>query len=572
MRGRTVTAVDIGSDAIKVVRLRKRGEQVELLAAGWLPLSEVGRLESSDEKSRLVASRLKELVRSERAASADCVVGISGRSTMMRYVQVPPAPPWKLDMLMKYEAAEQTPGGEECAYDYQILNIIEFAGQLVVAMAIAQESALEEHIRLGHAAGAADVDVEISSIGLMAAYRYGQGATEGETSMVVDLGAEEVKLVIQRSGEIYFARSMPGGSRRFISAIETALGVPFNEAERLFQEGATIEVDDASEMPERERKVRDACLHEANQLANSLQSSVMFCRAQTKLRNLRLDRVHITGGGSKLPGLAGYLSKRMNLPVEELAPFRNVSLARVRQDKLAEIDSDRQRFSTAVGLGLSRLHEKAFTYKLMPDRLKRRNRFLSRGIYVWYAAAVFLVALGLMVYTPIRNHTALAEQLQQEQSVIEADGLRRAEFNNILEDHKRLKTEVSSLMQRAYSGQDLLRCLSQLKKVTPDSTVLLTAVTTITPESLRQRRGRTARAEEETFQKYRSLYILGCARSKVSHKDSIDIVQAYADRLNEIDQLFDGVEVIELEFQENKEGDHWLKPFTLEALIREGAM
>ena len=115
MAARTVTGIDVGADAVKVVRLRRRADQVELLAAGWLPLAELGRVEASEEKSRLIAQRVRELVRRERAASADCVVGISGHATMMRYVQVPPAPPWKLDMLMKYEAAEQTPGGEECA-------------------------------------------------------------------------------------------------------------------------------------------------------------------------------------------------------------------------------------------------------------------------------------------------------------------------------------------------------------------------------------------------------------------------------------------------------------------------
>ena len=93
MASRIVTAVDVGADAVKVVRLRRKGAQVELLAAGWLPLAELGRLEPSPEKAGLVAARVRELVRRERAASTEFVVGISGSSTMMRYVRVPPAPP-----------------------------------------------------------------------------------------------------------------------------------------------------------------------------------------------------------------------------------------------------------------------------------------------------------------------------------------------------------------------------------------------------------------------------------------------------------------------------------------------
>ena len=570
MAARTVTGIDVGADAVKVVRLRRRADQVELLAAGWLPLAELGRVEASEEKSRLIAQRVRELVRRERAASADCVVGISGHSTMMRYVQVPPAPPWKLDMLMKYEAAEQTPGGEECAYDYQILNITEFSGQLVVAMALAQEKALEEALSLGRSGVASEVSAEISTIGLLSAFRYGQGADEKETSMVVDVGAEEVKVVIQRGGELYFARSVPGGARRFTGAIAEELDLSFNEARLVLEEEATLGVEDVSGLDERDRKIWDACVREANQLANGLQSSIMFCRAQTKLRSLKLDRIYLTGGVSKLKGLGTYISRAVNIPVEDLATFRNISLASVKQDKLAEIDRDRQRFSTAVGLALSRMYPKAFTYTLLPERVKRRRSFLSRGIYLWYAAAIFLVALGMMTYTPVRNHSALASQLEAEKQAIDGFQKDRQAFDRVLEEHKRYDAEATSLMLRAYSGRDLLKCLSQLKKVTPEETVLLTMVTTHTPDSLKEDSGRSGKdSKEESFQKYRELYIRGYARSKKSDVEAIAIVRRYAEALAKVEHLFDGIEIAELEMKEIREEDHWHKPFTLKAYIRE---
>ena len=100
--------------------------------------------------------------------------------------------------------------------------------------------------------------------------------------------------------------------------------------------------------------------------------------------------------------------------------------------------------------------------------------------------------------------------------------------------------------------------------------MLLTAVTTNVPKSLGEGGATGANGTEETFQKYRALYIQGYARSKKSDEAAIAIVRGYADTLGRIEQLFDGVEIVELDVKLMQEADYWKKPFTLKAYIKEG--
>src|SRR5436190_24123063 len=96
----TTAGIDLGAESIKGVVLgRTANGGVEMLAAGTMPIGDLGQIDDSPDKILAIGVKLKELVRTARLKGTTRRIGASGKSTSIKYLQVPPVPPWRLEML-----------------------------------------------------------------------------------------------------------------------------------------------------------------------------------------------------------------------------------------------------------------------------------------------------------------------------------------------------------------------------------------------------------------------------------------------------------------------------------------
>jgi len=86
-------------------------------------------------------------------------------------------------------------------------------------------------------------------------------------------------------------------------------------------------------------------------VAMEIQKTFDFYRATTEDNQTVVQKILISGGGSKLQGLATDLSARLELPVEVLDPFRNINVDERKFDRgyLNEIMPE---MAVAVGLAM----------------------------------------------------------------------------------------------------------------------------------------------------------------------------------------------------------------------------
>jgi type IV pilus assembly protein PilM len=86
-------------------------------------------------------------------------------------------------------------------------------------------------------------------------------------------------------------------------------------------------------------------------VAMEIQKTFDFYRATTEDNQTVVQKILISGGGSKLAGLAAELSARLELPVEVLDPFRNIKVdpQKFDPDYLSEIVPE---MAVAVGLAV----------------------------------------------------------------------------------------------------------------------------------------------------------------------------------------------------------------------------
>jgi len=82
-----------------------------------------------------------------------------------------------------------------------------------------------------------------------------------------------------------------------------------------------------------------------------IQKTFDFYRATTEDNQTVVQKILISGGGSKLSGLAAELSRRLELPVEVLNPFRNINVDSNKFDP-AYLNEIMPEMAVAVGLAV----------------------------------------------------------------------------------------------------------------------------------------------------------------------------------------------------------------------------
>src|SRR4029077_2391279 len=127
-----------------------------------------------------------------------------------------------------------------------------------------------------------------------------------ETSMIIDLGAENTDLIIC-DNETIWLRSIPIGGNNFTEALVKAFKLSFPKAEDLKRNAATSKYA---------RQIFQAMRPIFADLVAEIQRSVGFYASVH--RDSRIKKIMALGGTFKLPGLQKYLQQNLSLDVERL--------------------------------------------------------------------------------------------------------------------------------------------------------------------------------------------------------------------------------------------------------------
>lgn len=545
-------AIDIGNDSICAVELAKQGDRWVLRRWAVLPLEETGLLPDDDGKRGLVARKVKDTAKAARIGLSGVAAALPGRSSTVRYMRVPPVPAWRLEMLVRYQATEELVKGTAYAHDHRILALPYAPGQMVVLVGVTQEQAAEDRLSLIREAGGEDVELDLATTAVFNAYNRLHRGVPDKTTLFIDIGAEETHVVIEKNDQLFFARTLTTGSRRITQTLMQEMRLGYQEAERL-KRSIGIQQDQAG-LDDSRKQAALTLLREVSTLASNVEASIMFAQSQTLQKDLKPQRVVIAGGGAELPGLCEFLSRRFKADVELFKPGANLEI----KTKDAPSEAQLRSMALALGLAIGRLDAEGFTLDLLPGKYKRRALFFSRDIYLYYAGAALLAALSLFTYRGVARYLGMKQFVAEEQRIVSQDEMLRRRYDEASQRVAEVEADIHALLDRVYSGEDVLRVLSVLKKKTPPE-IYLTKMT-VEPEGL---------AEEEflrggTFQETRRLYIRGVAHSGKDDEDAIAKVRSYAGSLRGAESgLFSVVEIVYLEFDEHKVEDTFVKEFVV---------
>jgi type IV pilus assembly protein PilM len=400
---RSTLGVSIGSHSLRAVAAKKSG-------ASWVI-------------TRAVSQRLDESLRANAGgvlaakglSKETATLGLAGRDVIIRYNQVPPVPDWRLRNLMKYEVMEVSgQSGGEVSADYRKLNLPDPEGtrsEETVLVCLARNAYLVPLMETLEGAG-----IKVSggcprSVALFNAFAINATYREDETSLLVHLGAQGMDLALQRGGELLFARNATPGGQAFTQAVATAFSTTESKAETLkLTKGDVTPRGQARYADPTSEKVANAMMATAGQIAQMIQSTLMIGRAQTKMPDLKVDRVLLAGGGASLKGLDAYLKNAMSVPVERFDPFSACDLTQMPEDEREALVAAPHEFAAVLGLAQMSHEPAAFRLEVLPEAVRKKREFLTKGTFA--IAAGLVAAVALVVLWTARQSVAAENRRQ----------------------------------------------------------------------------------------------------------------------------------------------------------------
>jgi type IV pilus assembly protein PilM len=344
---RTRIGLDIGSTAVRAAELTE-GTPPSVVRAAQVPLS-AGAVENGEVKDvGAVAEGLRELWTRGGFKSRKVYMGVGNQRVVVREIALPAMPEKELRQSLGFQVQEFIPMPvEEAVLDFHVIEETEIDGRQMLRLLLvaAQKAMVDTLVGSATAAKLEPLGLDLIPFALVravGAIGAGMELEERGGEAIVDVGAHVTNIVVHAAGETRFVRILPSGGRDVTNAIARSLSVDEEVAERL-KRGEVVEDDTAAVA-----RATEVSLQRATQFVDEIRSSLEFYTAQTQ--GARIDRVLISGGGSKLKGLLEILRQRIPVVVEPGRVFEHVN-SQLSLSPGAQAEAEPV-LATAVGLAI----------------------------------------------------------------------------------------------------------------------------------------------------------------------------------------------------------------------------
>lgn len=341
---RSLVGLDIGSSSIKAVELKssKQGYELVSFALENLPADTV--VDGAIMDAPSVASSIGKIFDDQKIKTKGVATSVSGHSVIVKRITLPYMTEEELFDRIQAEASQHIPFDiADVNLSYQILEQMDTQMD-VLLVAVKREKILNHTSVLsqaGKTAGVVDIDAFALQNCFLANYQSDVAQGMEQTIALLNVGASVMSINIMRGEIPLFTRDVSVGGNQYTDALQKELDLGFEDAERLKLGDSVAGVGDEQKNSIL-RSVSDILILE-------IQKTFDFFRATASGENIQ--RIYVAGGTARVPGLVELLREEFAMPVEELYPFRKITVntARHSEDLIRDMAP---RLAIAVGLAL----------------------------------------------------------------------------------------------------------------------------------------------------------------------------------------------------------------------------
>lgn len=332
-----VVGLDIGSDAVKAVVLRRSRGEWALVGAAEAPMPETG---TSDPET--VAVALREVFDTLRLRRAVVAAALSGHAAIVKRLSLPAMTDAELADALPWEAEQYIPFDlAEVQLDYEILASGTGQAATDVLLVAAKKDRIEARAEAILRSGRQPAVLDLEAFALFNAYEANHGDRSDPLTLLVHAGRAGTIVCLLEHGRLAFTRDIALGGQSHTDALMRDLGVEAATAERLKQTARPLVpgVDTA--------QVTATLIDVTTQIVTEISKSVEFYRASAPAE--KISRVVVSGGACRAEGLVELLGHEFDAPVETFDPFLKISRSGRRP---VATDGAGPAFAVAVGLAM----------------------------------------------------------------------------------------------------------------------------------------------------------------------------------------------------------------------------
>lgn len=345
-----IVGIDIGSSAVKIVRLRESRGTYHLENIGILPIDPETIVDNTIMDSPAVVTAIQSLLGAMKIKSKRVASSVSGHSVIIRKISLPLMTEAELESSIQWEAEQYIPFDiSEVNIDFQILGPdAKDPSQMNVLLVAAKKDFVDDYTTVFAEAGLEPVVMDIDCFAVENMFDYNYGFVDGEVIALIDMGASATSVNVLKGETSVFTRDIQTGGNLLSEELQKRLGVSSEEAERAKlgdRDIADVDPDAVDEI------LSDAI----ENLVQEIQRSLDFFTATSS--EDRVTKVYLTGGASGSEKVREILEERLGIDTEIVNPFRNVTVNEKEFDG-DYLNAIGPMFSVATGLAMRKVGDK----------------------------------------------------------------------------------------------------------------------------------------------------------------------------------------------------------------------
>ncbi len=362
-RGQNVLGVDVGSSAIKVVELEKKGGVAYLKTYGSLALgpyvdSEIG--QSAKLSSEKLIQALLDLIGPDgaRVSTRNGAISIPLRSSLITPITMPNVSDEELAKIIPIEARKYIPvpvsevyldwwtippeepvalSQDESAQSSKQTTEPQLLDVLLVAI---HNDVITRYNEMVTKTGLKSTFFEIEVFSTVrSVIDQGNGPV-----VVIDIGAGATKIYIVDVGVVRASHIINRGSQDVTASISRSLSIPWMEAEEMKREYGMLPQTRVKNITTIVETTFGHLFSEANTIIQNYQ----------RKHKKTINHVLLTGGGAVLKGLLPFAQNKFSIEVRLADPFSKIEAPALANEVLKDAGPE---FSVALGIALRKLQE-----------------------------------------------------------------------------------------------------------------------------------------------------------------------------------------------------------------------
>lgn len=341
---KAVLGLDISTAAVKLLELSKVGTRYRVESYAVAPLPQDAFVDKNITNIDIVAEAIKTAVKQSGTKVRQACVAVSGSAVMSKVISIPASlDEAELEDQIMDEASQYVPYSlDEVNLDFEIQKVNENNPQMLDVLLVAsRKENVNDRVEALAKAGLKTKIVDVEAFAIENAFvlltDQLEGATEGKTYAVADVGASMATLNIVYDGHTVYTREQGFGGKQLTEEIQRRYGFSYEEAGLAKKRGGLPDsyIVDVLE-PFKKAMVQ--------QISRSMQFFI------SSSANRSVDGIVLAGGCASIPGIDSMVEQTLGITAYIANPF--ISMALSNKVKPQTLSADAPALMLACGLAL----------------------------------------------------------------------------------------------------------------------------------------------------------------------------------------------------------------------------